>query len=80
MKKQFLLNFDEMNFIQYYMIELFCNFILLMLFYDSIFQHNVLFLDLKFEELADIFTFLIKMNLMYVMNILKSDCIMKSLF
>ena len=79
MKKQFFLNFYEMNFIQYYIVELFCNFILLMLFYDDIFQHDVLLFNSRFKKLIDVFNFLIKINLMYVINILKNDCIVKSL-
>ena len=80
MKKQFLSNFHEMNFVQYYVIESFCNLILLMLFHDSIFQHDALLLGSRFEELADVFTLLIKTDSMYVMNTFRGDCITESSF
>ena len=80
MKKQFSLNFHEMNFVQYYTVELFYDFILLMLFYNDIFQHNALFFSLRFKKLINVFISLIKTDSTYAVNIFKSDYIMKSLF
>ena len=80
MKKQFFLNFYEMNFVQYYTVESFYDFILLMLFYNSIFQHDALLFSLRFEKLIDVFISLIKADLMYAVNILKNDYIVRSLF